>query len=260
MAEVPPHRGRGARAGNGHADDHARGRRLGRRRPSGPDLRRRKTAGSPWIENTGRLKDGMPLFQKPAYFRQEADELKCGPWATPFAVDWDGDGDLDIICGNSAGYIVFFENLQRSRRGTAPSGRLRCRLGRRQDDSHSGSARTVRSRARGSLLRLHRHDGRRLGRRRAARHGCQFDPGKSRLARTSAPPGSQDWPPQAVEVRGTACRPRWPGAGCPEGKQPSRSGEPRRWLSIGTDGLTDLIMLDQEGYLALFPRAKSGAR
>ncbi len=63
------------------------------------------------IENTGRLKDGMPLFQKPAYFRQEADELKCGALATPFAVDWDGDGDGDILCGNSAGYIVFFENL-----------------------------------------------------------------------------------------------------------------------------------------------------
>jgi hypothetical protein len=62
------------------------------------------------IENTGRLKDGMPLFQKPAYFRQEADELKCGALATPFAVDWDGDGDWDIMCGNSAGYIVFFEN------------------------------------------------------------------------------------------------------------------------------------------------------
>ncbi len=63
------------------------------------------------IENTGRLKDGMPLFHRPVYFQQEADELKCGALATPFAVDWDGDGDWDIVCGNSAGYIMFFENL-----------------------------------------------------------------------------------------------------------------------------------------------------
>src|SRR6185369_1885230 len=30
---------------------------------------------------------------------------------TPFVFDWDGDGDLDIISGNTAGYLVFFENL-----------------------------------------------------------------------------------------------------------------------------------------------------
>src|SRR5690606_33466089 len=30
---------------------------------------------------------------------------------TPFSVDWDGDGDEDIITGNSAGYIGFIENL-----------------------------------------------------------------------------------------------------------------------------------------------------
>jgi len=26
-------------------------------------------------------------------------------------MDWDGDGDTDLICGNSAGYIGFIENL-----------------------------------------------------------------------------------------------------------------------------------------------------
>ena len=76
------------------------------------------------IENAGRPKDGMPLFRKPAYFRQEADGLKCGAPATPFAVDWDGDGDWDILCGNSAGYIVFFENLSGPGRNV-PSGQRR---------------------------------------------------------------------------------------------------------------------------------------
>ncbi len=31
--------------------------------------------------------------------------------ATPYGVDWDGDGDTDIVSGNTAGYIEIFENL-----------------------------------------------------------------------------------------------------------------------------------------------------
>jgi len=64
-----------------------------------------------WIENTGKREDGMPVFMPPRYFRQEADTLKCGALATPVGVDWDGDGDIDFVCGNSAGYMLFFENL-----------------------------------------------------------------------------------------------------------------------------------------------------
>jgi len=64
------------------------------------------------VENLGTLADDRtPHFAAPKYFQQQADTLKCGALATPFAVDWDGDGDLDIISGNTAGYIEFFENL-----------------------------------------------------------------------------------------------------------------------------------------------------
>lgn len=63
------------------------------------------------IENTGKLKGGIPVFEPPRYFRQEAFELKCGALATPVGFDWDGDGDFDIVSGNTAGYIMFFENL-----------------------------------------------------------------------------------------------------------------------------------------------------
>jgi len=67
-----------------------------------------------FIENTGRLdRDGMPIFQSPRYFQQEADEVKCGALATPVGFDWDGDGAIDIVCGNTAGYIVFFKNLSK---------------------------------------------------------------------------------------------------------------------------------------------------
>lgn len=64
-----------------------------------------------FLENTGKTVDGMPQFLPPRYFRQFAEDVKFGALATPYAVDWDGDGDDDIIAGNSAGYIAFIENL-----------------------------------------------------------------------------------------------------------------------------------------------------
>jgi hypothetical protein len=70
------------------------------------------------VENTGKLAaDRTPVFARPVYFKQEADALKCGALATPVGVDWDGDGDTDLLCGNTAGYVEFFENL--SGRGAA---------------------------------------------------------------------------------------------------------------------------------------------
>jgi hypothetical protein len=53
----------------------------------------------------------MPVFQSPRYFQQQAEYLKFGALATPYSTDWDDDGDEDLICGNSAGYIGFIENL-----------------------------------------------------------------------------------------------------------------------------------------------------
>tara|TARA_Y100000814_G_scaffold142543_1_gene103459 strand:+ start:181 stop:2124 length:1944 start_codon:yes stop_codon:yes gene_type:complete len=64
-----------------------------------------------FIEHTGEVKDGLPQYRKPVYFQQKAKDVKFGALATPYGVDWDNDGDEDIICGNTAGYIGFFENL-----------------------------------------------------------------------------------------------------------------------------------------------------
>jgi hypothetical protein len=65
-----------------------------------------------FIENTGKFTaDHTPQFLPPVYFQQQADDLKCGALATPVGVDWDGDGAMDIISGNTAGYIIFFKNL-----------------------------------------------------------------------------------------------------------------------------------------------------
>ncbi|MEP3480715.1 MAG: exo-alpha-sialidase [Fuerstiella sp.] len=64
-----------------------------------------------FVENTGKLVDNVPVFDDPQYFQQQADTLKFGALATPSVYDWDSDGDQDIVCGNTAGSIGWFENL-----------------------------------------------------------------------------------------------------------------------------------------------------
>lgn len=68
-----------------------------------------------FVQNSGQLDSrGVPLFESPRYFQQQADTLKSGALATPCPFDWDNDGDIDILSGNTAGYIEWFENLGRN--------------------------------------------------------------------------------------------------------------------------------------------------
>lgn len=64
-----------------------------------------------FVEHSGLGKDGLPRFASPVYLKQRAKGLKFGALATPVGFDWDGDGDEDLLCGNTAGHIGFFENL-----------------------------------------------------------------------------------------------------------------------------------------------------
>ncbi|MCX7397345.1 MAG: VCBS repeat-containing protein [Planctomycetales bacterium] len=65
-----------------------------------------------FVENvSAKSQSGPPQFKAPQYFQQQADTLKCGALATPVGFDWDGDGDTDLVSGNTAGYIEVFENL-----------------------------------------------------------------------------------------------------------------------------------------------------
>ncbi len=63
------------------------------------------------VEHTGAIQNGIPVFEQPVFFQQEADTLKFGALVTPYAHDWDGDGDEDLVCGNTAGNIAIFSNL-----------------------------------------------------------------------------------------------------------------------------------------------------
>ena len=63
------------------------------------------------VEMIGLDGNFVPKFAPPKYFKQQADTLKFGALATPFVCDWDRDGDEDILCGNTAGNIAWFENV-----------------------------------------------------------------------------------------------------------------------------------------------------
>lgn len=70
-----------------------------------------------FIENTGNKEENMPVFKSPIYLKQKADDVKFGGLITPYSVDWDNDGDEDLICGNTAGYIGYIENLGNTKNG-----------------------------------------------------------------------------------------------------------------------------------------------
>ncbi len=51
-----------------------------------------------------------PRFAPPRYLEQIDPYVKSVSLVRPVAYDWNGDGRLDLITGNSAGYIQYFEN------------------------------------------------------------------------------------------------------------------------------------------------------
>lgn len=51
-----------------------------------------------------------PRLAAPRVLQQIDPFLKSGALSRPVAFDWNGDGLLDIVAGNSAGYLQFFEN------------------------------------------------------------------------------------------------------------------------------------------------------
>ncbi|MBC8003687.1 MAG: VCBS repeat-containing protein [Opitutaceae bacterium] len=211
------------------------------------------------VENTGKLMDGLPQFLPPRYFQQEAAEVKFGALATPVGVDWDGDGDTDILCGNTAGCIALIENL--SGLGVAaPKWAAPKYL---EADGHviriqAGANGSIQGPAEAkwgyTTLSVADWDGDGLpdvvvnsilGRVMWYRN--VGTPKQPRLAAA-----------QPVEVEWTGAQPTlaW-GWLRPEGR-----GLLTQWrttpvaVDFNQDGLTDLVMLDHEGFLAFFERRK----
>lgn len=56
-------------------------------------------------------KAGAPVYAAPVSVLQENADLYAGTLPSPTTVDWNGDGVLDILAGNSEGFVLFFENI-----------------------------------------------------------------------------------------------------------------------------------------------------
>lgn len=207
------------------------------------------------MENTGNVTGGMPDFLPAQFFKQEADCLKTGALSTPSSVDWDGDGDEDLIVGNTAGYISFVENLDG---GNPPKW-----------------AEPVYLKSDGKVIRI-----------QAGANGSIQGPAEAKWGYTIL--NAADWDldglpdivinsiwgeviwyrntgtrqkpelaaaqPVEVEWQGTTPKPKWNWWN-PKGKQLVTQWRTTPCLiDLDRDGLVDLVMLDQEGYLSFFKR------
>ena len=55
--------------------------------------------------------DAQPILAPGVALKLGAADLSVGIRATPYVVDWDGDGLDDLLCGDGNGYVHFFKNV-----------------------------------------------------------------------------------------------------------------------------------------------------
>jgi len=212
-----------------------------------------------FVEHTGEIVDGVPHFLPPLFFKQQAKYLKFGACSTPVGVDWDADGDEDILCGNTAGHIAFFEHL-----GGTPLPKW---------------AAPQLLEAAGKTIRI-----------MAGPNGSIQGPCEAKWGYST--PSVADWdhdglpdllmnniwgkilwyrnvgtPEKAKLEDARAIEAQWPGE-TPKPKwtwwEPEGNALVTQWrttpvaVDFTGDGLNDLVMLDTEGYLCLYERQKSG--
>lgn len=200
-----------------------------------------------------------PRFAQPRYFQQEADTLKCGALATPFGFDWDGDGDNDIISGNTSGYIEYFENLSGPRvanpKWAAPiklqAGGKTFRILAGPNGSIQGPAE-----AKWGYTTLNVADWDADGLPDIIFNSIWGKVQWLRNIGTRTSPKLADPMPIEVQWPGETPKPKWTWW-TPAGKELVTQWRTTPVIhDMNGDGLMDLCMLDAEGYLVLFERAR----
>ncbi|MBI5689340.1 MAG: VCBS repeat-containing protein [Verrucomicrobia bacterium] len=210
-----------------------------------------------FIENTGKVSSGTPQFLPPRYFRQFAADVKFGALATPYAFDWDGDGDEDLISGNSAGYVAFIENLGGTPvRWAAP--RYLTAGGRviREQAGPNGSIQGPAEAKWGySILSVADWDG--DGLPDLMTNGIWGKVVWYRNIGTRTAPRLAPAQPVEVAPGTTSPKPAWNWWN-PQGREfVTQWRTTPQMIDWNGDGLMDLVMADHEGYLALFERKRA---
>jgi hypothetical protein len=211
------------------------------------------------MEHTGEVQDHMPVFASPRFFQQEADAVKVGALVTPSACDWDGDGDMDIVAGDTAGYLNFVENLDGGdppkwaapvylkadgeviRIQAGPKGSIQGPAEAKwgytapcvADWNHDGLLDIVINSIWGEILWYENHG-------------------------TATAPALKAAQPIQVAWEGETPKPAWVWW-TPKDKQLVTQWRTTPFVvDLNQDGLNDLVMLDTEGYLAFYERRKEG--
>ena len=200
-----------------------------------------------FLKNTGRIIEGIPEFEQPIFFQQEAKFVDFGALTAPRIFDWDNDGIDDIISGNGAGHIGFI---------------------RKESDSELKFAAPQLLKVDGETIRIlpneafwgyttidvgywneddlpdilvNHHDGNVLWYENV---GSKSSP-KLKTAK-----------PIEVQWRGKPQKPEW-GYGKSIGNELLAQWRTSPLImDFNEDGLSDLVMLDYEGYLSVYLRFK----
>lgn len=210
------------------------------------------------VEHTGKVEQGAPFFLPPVYFQQKADEVKFGALVTPKSVDWDGDGDEDLICGNTSGNVAWIENLDGGDPPKwAPPGLLHA--GGEPIHVQAGGNGSIQGPAEAkwgyTVVDVADWDGDgALDLIVNSIHG-RIDWYRG----TGSPPTLAAAKPVRVVWQGEPPRPEW------AWKKPGGNDLVTQWrtspiaIDHDQDGSMDLVVLDHEGYLAWFQRFRDPA-
>lgn len=238
-----------------------------------------------FVRGTGRIDERRaPVFEQPVYLRQEPEYLNFSSLSTPCAVDWDGDGDLDLIAGEAGGSIAFIENLSGPKVNEPSWAEPRLLSCEPLSESPFGVERHF-----PLDFQPFQNDPIRI---QAGPNGSMLGPVEAKYGYTTLTVADWDgdglpdvmassiWgKPLIFRNIGTRTKPRlaaptgveveWKGAqsAVPWGWfHPDRERNPKELISqwrttpcmidLDNDGLMDLVMMDNEGFFAFFRRAR----
>lgn len=223
----------------------------------GPSLLIAEEDGTVSLAENMAPRGSEPELAAPRYLEQVDPYLKAGVLSRPVAVDWNGDGRLDILAGTSAGYLQFFENTGTRQepvfadRGYLKAGGRTIRRIAGPDGSIQGPAEAKWGYSNPSV-----GDWDLDGKLDILVNDIRGDIVWYRNTGTKTAPELAAAAPVEVEWPGPAPKPEW-NWWQPVGKQlVTQWRTTPKIVDWDRDGLPDLVMLNHQGYLSLYRRTK----